>query len=186
VWKQDLVLPFASTRTSARGVNNPGTVVGFFADTNFNPHGFILKGGAATQVDFPGAVGTFLEGVNDNGLATGYWTDSAGNSHAFTLDTSKGTYTSIVPPGTYANVQAFGVNDQGVVMVTTDAATGPSAFAYFADGGGYVYGARLITVHDQPSLQLAGRPTQSSSGPRSSTGAKPIETRVHGPGRQQP
>jgi len=188
-WKRNFVLPFDSTREAARGINNLGTVVGLFRGAvDGNLHGFILQNGRATQVDYPNpaATQTYLEGINDIGLATGSWTDTAGDNHAFMLDTITNTYTPIVPPGSYANAQAFGVNDLGAIVVGTDATAGPANFVYFAYGGGYGYGTGLITVGDSPSVHLTGGSFQPAPRPRSLTGDQPVKTKAQSPGARQP
>jgi hypothetical protein len=40
--------------TEARGINNPGTVVGDYAVSDGNNHGFFLSGGTFTEYDVPG------------------------------------------------------------------------------------------------------------------------------------
>src|SRR6201981_3679525 len=42
--------------TEARGINNPGTVVGDYATADGNNHGFFLSGCTFTEYDFPGAL----------------------------------------------------------------------------------------------------------------------------------
>ena len=41
--------------TEARGINNSGTVVGDYAVSDGNHHGFFLSGGTFTEYDVPGA-----------------------------------------------------------------------------------------------------------------------------------
>jgi uncharacterized membrane protein len=76
--------------TGARWINQRGDIVGFFtyidsfedcsgADT----HGFLLRGGEYTQIDFPGSIDTKVLAVNDDGVIVGNFTDKPGNGHGF-------------------------------------------------------------------------------------------------------
>src|SRR5438309_8055743 len=51
--------------TEGRGINNPRTVVGDYATSDGNLHGFFLSGGTFTEYDVPGAVSTDVLGIND-------------------------------------------------------------------------------------------------------------------------
>src|SRR4029077_17632162 len=44
--------------TEGRGINNRGTVVGDYATSDANNHGFFLSGGTFTEYDIPGALST--------------------------------------------------------------------------------------------------------------------------------
>ena len=68
--------------------NNFGETVGYFtpfANAAFPFHGWILKDGIYTQVDFPGAgpKGTAIDSVNDWGDFTGRYYDTNGQQHGF-------------------------------------------------------------------------------------------------------
>ena len=114
---------------AARAINDAGVVAGW-GTNNGETEGFILSGGAYQFVVDPNAAGsTFLEGLNNHGIAVGEWDDALGNSHAFEYDTHTGVFTEITVPGAI-NVDAFGINDKGFVVLTTDIATGPNNFLY--------------------------------------------------------
>lgn len=121
-WQNDVVLPFAAVSAEGRATNASGTVVGIFVDTSGTLHGYVLDQGNATQIDDPdpGATATFLEGVNDSHVATGDWFDADGNSHAFTYDIGRHAFTPIDVPGA-TFVQAWGINQFGLVAISSDA-----------------------------------------------------------------
>jgi hypothetical protein len=105
-------------------INASNVVVGYFYDPsepNFTNHGFILKDGTATQVDFPAANdhGTELNGINDAGIVTGYWLDQHHRQHAFRYDMNTATFTSLHPPGTPYSA-AWGINEKGLIAMTSD------------------------------------------------------------------
>ena len=45
--------PLATTRTSARDINNAGQIVGEYIDSSNHLHGFLLSGGTYTILDDP-------------------------------------------------------------------------------------------------------------------------------------
>src|SRR5712691_7410871 len=78
------------TGTTAAGVNDQGTVVGFFYDQNLVVHGFKMEGGNITTFDFPGAStfrfnGTVPSGINNAGSIVGMYQDTGGVGHGFLL-----------------------------------------------------------------------------------------------------
>ncbi len=106
------------------GINASNVIAGDFYDSSrpdFPYHGFILKDGTATQLDFPAANdhGTRLGGINDAGIVTGYWLDQHHRSHAFRYDTNTATFTSLHPPGTLYS-EAYGINEKGLIAMTSD------------------------------------------------------------------
>lgn len=119
-WKGNLELSWSAA--GARGINNAGTVVGYYLDDNGYPQGFILQNGVATEVVYPdnSEQQTVLEGLNDKGVATGQWFDNQGNGpYAFKWDSTTNTFTPLAPQGsTYQ--QAWGINDKGLIAFNDD------------------------------------------------------------------
>jgi uncharacterized membrane protein len=67
-----------ASQTSAFGINESGTVVGFWdlldPDSNLlEEHGFNWKDGAFTEVNFPGSVDSAVSGINARGDLVGAW-----------------------------------------------------------------------------------------------------------------
>lgn len=126
-YKASLTLPFDTSATHPRGINNAHTVVGYYDFNAGSASGFLLQDGNATVVNYPdpSAVSTHLEGVSDKGLATGIWVDNNSNVMSFTWDIASNVFTPIqIPSATF--VEAWGVNRAGLVAVTSNA----GAFIY--------------------------------------------------------
>ena len=125
-----------SSRTSARAIENDGTVAGW-AIVGGVDEGFIDIGGVFTYYQDPNATagnqGTLFENINNNGLVSGMWKDVDGNDHAFEFNSLTDVFTEISVAGA-ANVDAFGINDHGDVVLTTDIERGPNNFIYNANG----------------------------------------------------
>jgi uncharacterized membrane protein len=112
--------------TEGRGINNPRTVVGDYATSDGNSHGFFLSGGTFTEFDVPGATSTAVLGINNPGDFTGTFTDSSGNNPAFV--SVGGTITSFSVPGA-AQTLAYMINDSKRLVV-----------GYYVDASGILHG----------------------------------------------
>src|SRR5438477_12348373 len=84
-----------ATSTQARGINNPGEVVGTYtcAAACTNPltgevstktvfHGFLLQNGLYTRIDVPGSSQTILRGIGEQGMIVGQYA-TCGVTHGF-------------------------------------------------------------------------------------------------------
>ena len=58
--------------THAQGINNAGTIVGYYDDASGDPHGFSLSNGVYTALNVPGASNTVAQGINNTGTIVGY------------------------------------------------------------------------------------------------------------------
>jgi hypothetical protein len=112
--------------TEGRGINNPRTVVGDYATSDGNTHGFFLSGGTFTTFDVPGATSTDLLAINNPGDFTGTFTDSSGNNPAFV--SVGGTLTSFSIPGSLQTL-AYDINDSKRLVV-----------GYYIDASGILHG----------------------------------------------
>src|SRR6516164_1201112 len=112
--------------TEGRGINNPRTVVGDYATSDGNSHGFFLSDGTFTEFDVPGATSTAVLGINNPGDFTGTFTDSNGNNPAFV--SVGGTLTSFSVPGAVQTL-AYMINDSKRLVV-----------GYYADASGILHG----------------------------------------------
>jgi hypothetical protein len=115
-----------SKQTQVTGLNNSGTLVGFYSTMN-NPSmggdapvndnfGFYKLNGKFTKVAFPTSNGSSppmdqLLGVNNKNVAVGFYTDSAGNNHGYFYSVPTGSFTPIKVPGDVTSDVATGVND---------------------------------------------------------------------------
>ena len=71
------------------------TLFGYFS--NGGVHGFVLKAGAFSAIDFPGASGTQAFGINNNGDVVGYYETLGGGTRAFLY--SNGQFSTLATPG---------------------------------------------------------------------------------------
>jgi probable HAF family extracellular repeat protein len=127
-YKKDFVLKKLSglTTTDPRQINNHGVVAGGYTDSDGVQHGFVLDGKKLTSFDAPGAVGvTTAEGINDAGQVSGLYTDASANRHAFLYDTTTGDFTTIDPGNGSTAQEAWGINNQGLIVFDTDSGTVP-------------------------------------------------------------
>jgi probable HAF family extracellular repeat protein len=69
----------------ALSLNLRGDIVGGYIDGSNAAHGFLYNGGNVTDIDFPGASGTYAYGINDRREIIGVYADAAQNQHAFLL-----------------------------------------------------------------------------------------------------
>jgi hypothetical protein len=110
--------PPGATSSSASTVNPSGAVVGAYTDTVGELfHGYLLKNGTYTTIDFPGALyGTFAGGGNPENDIVGlynYVSCTADCNHAFLLH--NGVFTSFDYPGAIFT-EATGINPSGVIV----------------------------------------------------------------------
>jgi hypothetical protein len=71
---------------------------GFKLKGDAQEHGYTLRDGTFTSIDFPGAVGTDGDGIGPNGEVVGQWFDQAGQAHGYVLD-KQGKFTQVDVPG---------------------------------------------------------------------------------------
>src|SRR5215469_13881157 len=112
--------------TEGRGINNSRTVVGDYATSDGNLHGFFLSGGTFTEFDVPGAVFTAVLAINNPGDFTGTFVDGSGIQQAFV--SVGGTLTLFSVPAAIATL-AYDINDSNRLVV-----------GYYIDGSGIVHG----------------------------------------------
>jgi len=105
-----------STSAQATGINNSGSVCGFYVDKTGVNHGWLLVLGQFTVLNYPGSTGTQALGLNNKGLVVGSWTDSGNNSHGFVYNVSAATFQSVDAPGSDGTTIVNGLNDKGVLV----------------------------------------------------------------------
>ena len=69
--------------THAEGINNAGTIDGYFTNKAGKTHGFFGPLGLFVRYDLAGAAGTSARGINKAGTVTGSFADSGGVLHGF-------------------------------------------------------------------------------------------------------
>lgn len=102
--------------TSLSGINKAGTVAGSFLNDNEISHGFTIKNGVITDLDFPNAFWTAPAAINDKGDVVGYYTFSDGQMHGFS--DRGGSFSSFDFPGSLAT-SFTGISDGGVIVGQT-------------------------------------------------------------------
>jgi uncharacterized membrane protein len=101
--------------SQARDINDRGEIVGEFIGDDGFFHGFLLRKGALTTLEFPGASQTSAFGINASGTVVGAWDllDSDGNllaEHGFTW--KNGAFTEVNFPGSVDSA-VLGINARG-------------------------------------------------------------------------
>ena len=112
--------------TEGRGINNSRTVVGDYATSDGNLHGFFLSGGTFTEYDVPGAVFTAVLAINNPADFVGTFIDASGIQQAFV--SVGGTLTSFTVPAAVATL-AYDINDSKRLVV-----------GYYIDASGILHG----------------------------------------------
>jgi hypothetical protein len=69
--------------TSPLDFNDQGDIVGWYTANDGSAHGFLLKEGVWTTIDFPDATSTEIQSINFEGDMVGAYTDSMGALHGF-------------------------------------------------------------------------------------------------------
>ncbi|GAC1656525.1 MAG: hypothetical protein NVS4B3_22350 [Gemmatimonadaceae bacterium] len=86
--------------TLAMGVNPRGDIVGSYVDGSGVSHGYVLRDGEFTAIDFPGAAGTEARGISPSGEIVGdYWFagEPAVNLHGY-MRTKEGAFLPVNDP----------------------------------------------------------------------------------------
>jgi uncharacterized membrane protein len=95
--------------------NDRGDVVGQYMGNDGFTHGFLLRKGVLTTLNFPTASDTYAYGISESGTVVGGWDilDSSGNTlveHGFTWN--NGNFTQVDFPGA-ADTVVLGINARG-------------------------------------------------------------------------
>jgi len=134
-------------QTQLTGLNDKGTVVGYFYNTNNgvpvdNQFGFFEKNGAFTEVNNPNTPGLFgnpgpqagvltenqLIGVNNHDIAVGFYNDAAGNSHGYTYDITTGRFSANIDDPSGVSTVTAAINNRGDIA------------GFYTDNGGAIHG----------------------------------------------
>jgi len=132
-----------SSNTQATAITPSGEIVGRYSSADGRQHGFVLRDGAFTAVDVPGATfSTDVTWVNASGAIVGSYGDSLGG-HAYVL--RGGNFTTIdFPSANPVCTAGFGISNAGDVVgvefVCSD----------FLHGHGYLLSGGQFTLVDVP------------------------------------
>jgi len=144
---QDIIDTADPTFNQALGINNAGTIAGYFgsgtpnaAPPPFTQHpnkGYTVAPSytSFTNENFTSSFQTQVTGINNPGQTVGFWADSNGATtpNFFGFVFKNGTFTSVIDPNTPATGpttnQLLGINDAGIA----------AGFYNDADGNGHAY-----------------------------------------------
>lgn len=98
-------------KTAPFGINNRGTVVGWYAEADEVRRGFVFdRRGRLTRLDVAGATSTLPASVNDRGVIAGTYFLGDGTIHGFFYE--DGTYKSFdIPDRMFTTIN--GLNNRG-------------------------------------------------------------------------
>ncbi len=82
--------------SGALQINNRGDLVGFYVDAGIR-HGFLLRQGVVTTVDYPGSDYSQVNGISDEGTIIGEFRDANGVYHGYIF--KDGSFTQLDVPG---------------------------------------------------------------------------------------
>jgi hypothetical protein len=132
---QTLDNPADPTFNQLLGINNTGTIAGYFgvgSASHPNKGYTLVPPSTYTNENFPGSVQTQVVGINSNGSPTtvGFWVDGDGNNFGF-VDIGN-TFTSVNDP----NVPAMGTTTTQLLGVNNNNITA----GFYFDGAGNAQG----------------------------------------------
>lgn len=118
-----------ATNTIPNFINLQGVIVGSYTDSAGTSHGFVLKGGTYTALDYPDEPGSELSGINDLGEISGSFCsdaacDTSATFHSFVVS-RKGVFTTFDPPGATGSISST-VSLLGVVVGSYDTLSEPT------------------------------------------------------------
>jgi hypothetical protein len=114
--------------TAAYGLNDSGTVCGFFWGAD-NYHGFFLSDGTYTTYDVPGEVGTEVTGINDAGDFVGFYLFFQGF-----ISIGGNVKTISIPGGTYITPHGLNSLNQVVGLYSSN-----QGYAFYSDTSGQLH-----------------------------------------------
>ena len=97
-----------------RGINQEGTMVGWFVGSDGVSHGFVRHERFVTQIDYPGADYTIAEAINDAGEIVGFY-GMGGTEHGFLLHRGASIPITVDYPNAPLT-NARGINSEGDIV----------------------------------------------------------------------
>jgi probable HAF family extracellular repeat protein len=133
--------------TKGVAIDTAGDNVGYYVDSSFNPHGFLLSNGSYTTIDYPGSLFTYLNGINDNGQIVG---QSGDPNLGFLYDVQTQIFTEISSSGylTYP----LAINNGGQIAGVVVTPTGYRYFGFELAGSRY----KIITPPNTLTSSVVG------------------------------
>lgn len=141
-----------TTSSDASKINDYGDVVGTFGGDDGFDHGFLLRKGVVTTIDFPGAAQTIAQGINNSGVVVGEWDilDANGNLLAYHGFVWKdGAFSEVNFPGS-ADTSILGVNARGDYVGVWDS----EIYTVSGMAHGFIYSKGKFTSFDFPDAPI--------------------------------
>jgi len=146
----------------ATGINNNGDIVlncvEQLGPNQYFWHGFLLRSGVYTRIDFPGAAptgkpglasGTLLRGISDSGLIVGIAIESDTSQHAYFTSDFGMTFTPFECPSDMGYVGA-----PTIAAMSSDGKVAGSCFHFITGPHTFVYENGTFTfINDLPATQ---------------------------------
>ena len=128
------------TSTYFEGINNSGTVAGYYYDLSDGFKAFYYTNGVYHPLNIAGATSSNAYGINNNGLIVGQYQVANGTGYGFIYDINNNTFQTLSysAGGKSYNVSLFDINNTGrMVGETWDASGAYSGFVY--DGQDFTF-----------------------------------------------
>ena len=111
-----LTIPGAVGGAQATGINDGGSIYGFYIDAANVNQGFLLTPGKLKTLDFPESFFTQALGVDKDNNVVGVYLDKGRLSHGFLFTSNNGKYQSIDDPYGYGTTLVNGINADGKIV----------------------------------------------------------------------
>src|SRR5260370_34080245 len=98
----------------ATGINDNGSISGFYIDSKGTNHGFVIAKGRFQTLDFPGSTLTQAFGLNNHDEAVGQYVDASGLTQGFIFD--DGRFTSVDAPEGVCATTIDGIDDHRTIL----------------------------------------------------------------------
>jgi hypothetical protein len=117
-----ITIPAATGGAQATGINDNGSISGFYIDSKGTNHGFLIAKGQFQTLDFPESTLTQAFGLNNHDEVVGAYVDRSGLIHGFIFN--DGRFTSVDDPESVGATTLNGINDRGQIVGFFTAAGG--------------------------------------------------------------
>lgn len=136
-----------ANESAATQINNRGDISGWYTVAGAR-HGYVLKDGVVTTIDYPGAAFTQVNGISDRGVIFGHFRGPVAPFHGFVLE--DGVFTQIDVPGAFSTFP-FYINTRGDIA------------GEFNDRAGEIGHGYVITKHGELiTFDAPGAPANST------------------------
>ncbi len=109
-----ITIPAAVGGAQATGINDKGSITGFYIDSAKKNHGFLISKGQFTILDFPESTFTQALGLNNHDEVVGDYMDASDLTHGFIFD--DGHFMSVDDPQGIGTTTINRVNDRGQIV----------------------------------------------------------------------